>query len=106
MSRLLVLPTVRPYALVIAAAAINAALDLEPGLARDIVITSGTDGHHMTGSKHRGGGALDFRIHGFPGSVLTHWIDGVKLRLGPDYQCLIEHLGEPNEHLHVERDPP
>ena len=89
---------VKPKALVIAAAAANANLDLD----FDIVITSGTDGTHMVGSKHYTGEALDFRTQGVESTTLNLWVERVKERLGPDYQVIIESTPP---HIHIEFDP-
>ena len=87
---------VKPKALVIAAAAANANLDLD----FDIVITSGTDGTHMVGSKHYTGEALDFRTQGVESNTLNLWRERVATRLGPDYQVITE-----GDHIHIEFDP-
>lgn len=87
---------VTPKNLVIAAALANAAWDLP----FDVVITSGTDGTHMKGSKHYSGNALDVRTSNIPKDWLKVYIDRVKNRLGPDYDLVLE-----VDHLHVEYDP-
>lgn len=102
MSLLKVLATVRPKALVIAAAVINTAHAM--GLTKDMVITSGNDGRHMPGSKHGTGDALDIRTKHLTRQERLNFIEFLGDRLGPDYDVVLEHLGRPNEHLHVERD--
>ena len=81
----------------IAAAAANA----NHGLGFDVIITSGTDGKHMVGSKHYVGQALDFRTkyEGVDQTVVDLWIKRFSDRLGPDYQVIRE-----VDHLHVEWD--
>lgn len=96
--------TVRPRSLVIAAAAINAAQEL--GLPGDVLITSGNDGKHMTGSKHYTDEALDLRTKHIGWHLASSWATAIKRRLGGDYQVLLEDYSKPNEHLHVEYDPP
>lgn len=73
---------------------------------RICVITSAADGKHMKLSKHYQGLALDLRSRDFSNdqmklSVLQKLRDGA----GPKYDVLLEHLGNPNEHFHLEFDP-
>src|SRR5690348_1313907 len=102
--------SVRPYSLVIACAVINAAQKLAAdgvgGVPKDILITAGTDGQHMAGSKHYSGEALDIRSKTF-GSAATKraFIAEIQRRLGRDYTVLLEYEGESDEHIHIERDP-
>jgi hypothetical protein len=68
----------------------------------DAIITSAIEGRHMFGSKHYAGSAVDFRLTHVPP---TQWEDlrrNIALRLGPDYDVLLEY--NPN-HLHIEWDP-
>jgi conjugal transfer mating pair stabilization protein TraG len=83
---------VTPKNLVIAAACANA------GGEREIVITSGTDGQHMKGSKHPLGDALDIRRSNLTDPEL--FMSRVQARLGPDYQLVLERT-----HIHIEYDP-
>ena len=85
-----------PKSLVIAAAAINSAAQIN--LPTDVVITSGTDGVHMSGSKHYKGEALDLRLP--PIEWRGRFIARLGERLGPDYQIVVE-----DDHIHVEFDP-
>jgi hypothetical protein len=87
---------VEPKALVIACAAANAAQEL--GLS--IVITSGTDGQHMTGSRHGDAAALDFRTRHLARGNIDAWMAAMRRRLGPDYDIVDE-----GDHIHVEHDP-
>ena len=87
---------VTPHNLYIAAAAANAALDL--GIV--VTITSGTDGKHMTGSKHYIGDALDFRTRDLSAAAVLDLIAALKERLGLDYKVLHE-----VDHIHVEFSP-
>ena len=96
-----VLGTVRPYNLTIAAALINAALDLK---LPDMVITVGTDGKHMVGSYHYKGDALDIRTKHLSLTEKRALAKNMAQRLGTDYDVILEGLGTANEHLHVERD--
>lgn len=101
--------TVRPFNLWIVCAFVNAALEL--GLlsyvdgAENLVITSGTDGVHKSGSMHAAGWAVDFRTKNLTPAEKHGLRDKVKARLGAAYDAILEDEGGPNEHLHVERDP-
>ena len=86
---------------IIAAGVINAANQL--GLSVDLVITSGRDGRHKTGSLHYRDRALDFRTKTV---AAPHTLAAVvRKRLGPAYDVILEGEGTANEHLHVEYDP-
>ena len=88
---------VLPHNLIIAAAMANEGA--EQG--QNIVITSGTNGTHMTGSKHYTGDALDMRTSNFPTpSAMMTFVDGLRKRLGGDYDVVVE-----KDHLHCEYDP-
>ena len=87
---------VKPKILVIAAAAANAAWDE----GWDVVITSGTDGQHMVGSKHYSSEALDLRISNIPVLDLPLYVERLRARLGHDYDVVLE-----SDHIHVEFDP-
>lgn len=102
MSFLKVKSTVRPRSLVMVAAVINAANGL--GLVADMLITSANDSCHMLGSKHYEGAAVDVRTKHLSAPDRAALISEVKKRLGKDYDVILEFLGQPNEHLHVERD--
>ena len=64
------------------------------------VITSGTEktAKHMEGSKHYGGGALDFRTWYLKDKPT--FARGLQGELGSDYDVILE-----KDHLHVEHDP-
>lgn len=87
---------VTPRILIIAAAAANVASTMEV----TIVITSGTDGKHMVGSKHYTEEALDFRTSNLTKSQISTFKQRIKARLGPDYDVVLE-----KDHIHVEYDP-
>jgi hypothetical protein len=86
---------VTPKNLVIAAAAINCA----DGLDFDVVITSGTDGKHMKGSKHYTGEALDLRTSNIPAHQRKKYVDRLNAKL-PEYDVIDE-----GDHIHIEYDP-
>lgn len=89
--------------MVLAATIVNALMVKQDPLC-SCTITSGNDSTHGEHSLHYKGRALDFRTHDFRGDkgLLR---DAVKAALGPDFDVVLEALGEPNEHLHVEYDP-
>jgi len=67
-------------------------------------ITSGTDGDHGATSYHYNGLATDYRTHPLAmvlSNILTHL---VRYTLGAGWDVVLESLGEPNEHIHVERN--
>jgi hypothetical protein len=95
---------VKPHCLGMMAAVANVAQMLTTPL--DVVITAGTDGAHMAGSKHYIGEALDIRSKGFPNRATKKmFIEQVLGRLGPGYQMFVESEGTENEHFHLEYDP-
>ena len=67
-------------------------------------ITSANDSKHGDGSLHYYGRALDFRTHDFTGDK-AELRAKVKDALGNDFDVVLEGVGTPNEHLHVEHDP-
>lgn len=87
-----------PKVTIIAAAVINAANAM--GLEKDMTVTSGNDSDHMIGSKHYSDEALDFRTKHLSKEQVTLLAAGVRSRLGPKYQAIVE-----SDHLHVEYDP-
>lgn len=92
---------VKPKILVILAAVANASQALD----HDVVVTSGNDSTHMTGSKHYRYEALDIRSKNFPSAkAKREFIRAVQKRLGPSYQIILESEGRMNEHIHIEYD--
>jgi len=88
---------VRPRSFVILAAAANAALFM--GI--EVTITAGTDGKHMTGSKHYTGEAVDIRTSSFASpQELDAFVMHLEGRLPTGYHVIRE-----RDHLHVEFDP-
>lgn len=71
----------------------------------ECVITSGNDSKHMLGSLHYSGNALDFRTHY---QELNHLEidlrDEIRECLGPDFDVVLEGVGTPGEHIHLEYD--
>ncbi len=95
-------PTVKvPKTVVIACAVVNAATKLELA---DMLITSGNDSKHMSGSKHYSDEALDFRTKHLTKADKYALVDEVRKRLGADYDVILEFEGGANEHLHIEWD--
>ena len=87
---------------VIACAVVNAAIGLD--LPHDMVITSGRDGVHREGSLHYRDRALDFRTKHLTIEEKRALVRATQKRLGADYDVILESLGAPNEHLHIEID--
>lgn len=73
---------------------------------RSCVITSAADGRHMKGSKHYQGLALDLRSqHLINEKMKLDLLEKIRGGLGEKYDVILEHLGNPNEHYHLEYDP-
>jgi len=71
------------------------------------VVTSANDSQHGENSLHSRDGlcrAVDVRTKTWLLDKQQLRID-VKAALGDDFDVVLEHLGEDNEHLHVEYDP-
>jgi hypothetical protein len=66
---------------------------------KDAVITSGNDSHHMDGSLHYRGLALDFRTSHLSEGQITIISAKIKDAL-PGYDVVLE-----SDHLHIEYDP-
>ena len=65
----------------------------------ECMVTSITDGDHMSGSHHHTGNAIDFRTVHVSRSGVEIIADEARVRL-PGYDIVIE-----GDHLHVEYDP-
>ncbi len=99
---ILIKSNVRPRALWIVVAVANQA-QIE---GRTVVITSGNDSTHKTGSLHYSGNAIDIRSKSFESAAAKHaFLAAVLKRLGPGYEGFLEDEGGPNEHFHIEYDP-
>jgi hypothetical protein len=102
--------SVRPRSLVILAAAVNVhasmVADDVPGTPADLLVTSGNDSKHRSGSRHYDDRALDFRSRTFahPGTKRL-FMERLRARLGQHYDVILEDEDGPNEHFHVEHDP-
>jgi len=104
MARLGIKFGVQPPILRIFSAIANVAQGLESP--SEVVITSGMDGRHMTNSYHYCLRALDVRTKTFPSlAAKKKFVALLKEELGGDYDVLLEGLGRPHEHVHVEFDP-
>lgn len=65
-----------------------------------LVWTSGTDGTHMSGSKHYSGEAIDLRTWYMTKDVQEDMVFELQTALGNDYDVVLEPT-----HIHVEYDP-
>ena len=90
---------VSPRSFYIIAAVANAAQALE----LNVTITAGTNGKHMQGSLHYKDRAIDVRSKNLTDK--KGFLSTVLLRLGSDYEGILEHEGLDNEHFHFEYDP-
>ena len=68
-------------------------------------VTSGNDSTHSKNSLHYKGRALDFRTKNWPMGREQNILTEIKNALGKDFDCLLECMGTPNQHLHIEYDP-
>lgn len=71
----------------------------------DTVVTSVCDGKHRKDSLHYKGRAVDLRTHDLTLAQKNRWASRLRGYLGKDFDVLLEGLGTPNEHLHIEWDP-
>lgn len=71
----------------------------------ETVVTSVNDSQHRVNSLHYQGRAVDLRTHDLDDRHKDVWVDYIRRALGKDFDVLLEGLGTPNEHLHLEWDP-
>ena len=72
---------------------------------RDCVVTSLDDSTHHTVSRHYLGDGGDLRTNDIPPDETRDIYMDILTRLeplGPEFRVLLEYVGEPREHLHVE----
>ena len=72
---------------------------------RDCVVTSLDDSKHHTVSRHYLGDGGDLRTNDIPPDETRDIYMDILTRLeplGPEFRVLLEYVGEPREHLHVE----
>ena len=73
---------------------------------RPCVITSASEGKHKIGSFHYKDLALDLRSRDLPNEqIKLEVLQRIKDELGEKYDVLLEQLGGPGEHYHLEYDP-
>lgn len=71
----------------------------------DCIITEVTGGEHMHQSLHYAGLAVDLRSKHIDNHTKPFVLKDLQMILGQNYDVLLEGLGTPNEHFHVEFDP-
>ena len=72
----------------------------------EMVITSLKDGTHSPGSWHYSGWAADIRSKNVGSTEHKNIIlEKMRSTLGSQWEVILEHLGNPNEHYHVEPSP-
>jgi hypothetical protein len=72
----------------------------------EMVITSLKDGTHMPGSWHYSGWAADLRSKNVGSTEHKNIIlEALRSALGPQWEVILESLGKPNEHFHIEPSP-
>jgi hypothetical protein len=74
---------------------------------KELMVTSCVDStKHMATSLHYKGLAADLRVNNIPTDVEKIAIhQEIKAALGGQWDVLLEGLGTPNEHIHMEFDP-
>lgn len=103
MAELRIKAGVQPPVLIVLAAIANEAQRLSSP--SRVWITSGIDGRHMARSRHYQLCAVDVRSKNFPShAAKLDFRDRLQARLGADYRVILEAVGRPNEHFHVELD--
>lgn len=70
----------------------------------ECTITSCNDSKHGEHSLHYKGRAFDFRTKDYTGDKQL-LRDEIKAALSDEFDVVLEHLGEDQEHIHVEYDP-
>jgi hypothetical protein len=70
--------------------------------AEGLVITAGSDGTHMAGSKHYTGEAIDVRSKTLSAVAKHALVKGLRDELGERFTVLLEDEGRPNEHVHCQ----
>lgn len=89
--------------------AINVAAVHYDNNSTNCVITSMNDSgnSHRVNSLHAIGHAVDLRTKNLPLDSIakSRFADDIRSDLGPNYDVLLENLGDPNEHLHIEYQP-
>jgi len=70
------------------------------------VITAICDGKHKEGSRHYEGEAFDMRSRNiFDHNDKLEFVEALKQALGPEFDVILEGVGEDWEHFHIEFDP-
>lgn len=104
MSRMAAKPGVQPRLVYIINGVANVAAKMsEPS---EVVITSCMDSTHGEDSLHYALRAADVRTKNFPSVESKEaFVRALQRELGPQFDVILEQLGRPNEHVHVEFDP-
>ena len=72
----------------------------------DLFVTSANDRRHSEMSLHYAGQALDYRTHVLDDDMVKVSVVGLINKACPaDFDCLLESIGSPNEHIHHEWQP-
>jgi len=70
------------------------------------IITSASDGEHSRGSLHYLGLAIDLRVKHIPHDRIKKDVANmIRARLGKEFDVVLEGLGTPYEHIHIEYQP-
>jgi len=71
----------------------------------EAVITSVTEGKHSYGSFHKNGLAMDVRTKGIEDKKKRAIFREIKASLTDEFDVILESLGQPQEHIHIECQP-
>lgn len=72
---------------------------------RQCIVTSCREGKHGTKSLHYKGRAFDIRTNDLPSMKTVEIHLALREELDAEYDIVLEWLGKPNEHIHIEYDP-
>lgn len=71
-----------------------------------LIVTSISDGIHSKNSLHYKGKAVDLRSkHIQTNELKLALLSDIREALGDEFDVILEHLGNENEHFHIEFDP-
>jgi hypothetical protein len=71
----------------------------------ELYVTRLADNGHKATSLHPKGQAADIRTHTLPNGLEESFRAALDSRVGAGYDVILEAVGTPNEHLHMEWDP-
>jgi hypothetical protein len=85
--------------------ALMVAQSMFDGVQATMTVTSLVDGAHSQNSLHYKGFAVDLRSKNLSDDQKGTVLQALKSALGSDFDIILEGVGTPNEHFHLEYDP-